>query len=186
LGKRLALIQPVGIRDRMLLGEVVAVVGRELPEGVDVHLSTWILEPIIEAYDWDRRQYRADAMNFYLYKHYIEGVPGGVASKLLVVGIVNGDGYVEGLNFVFGLASPQISTATVYTSRLVSHDMSLTVTRISKEVIHELGHLLGLNHCSNPLCVMSFSNSVREVDRKGLSFCTSCALKLSRNLRTGR
>ncbi|MEM0111125.1 MAG: hypothetical protein QXO83_07380 [Desulfurococcus sp.] len=38
--------------------------------------------------------------------------------------------------------------------------------------------MLGLNHCSNQGCVMSFSNSVVEVDAKSRFFCEECARRI--------
>lgn len=89
------------------------------------------------------------------------------------VGIVNADGYVTGLNFVFGLAMG--NTAVVFTHRLVGNLMH---TRILKEVIHEVGHTLGLGHCSDPYCIMYFSNTLADTDRKGPGFCPRCRVKL--------
>lgn len=47
--------------------------------------------------------------------------------------------------------------------------------RVRKEVVHEIGHTFGLEHCSNNRCVMSFSPTVREVDRKKEHLCGSCS-----------
>ncbi|GAJ15820.1 unnamed protein product, partial [marine sediment metagenome] len=44
----------------------------------------------------------------------------------------------------------------------------------SKEVIHEIGHLLGLRHCSNPKCVMHFSNTLNDTENKDIIFCKEC------------
>ena len=174
----MAIVQPVGLGDHLLMERVIELVRREAPQRLRIHASPWPLEPPIQAYDWGRRQYRADLVNLFLYDFY----EAHKASNLLVVGVVRGDGYVEGLNFVFGLASPQLSVATVYTARLEAPSLDRTVSRIAKEVLHEMGHLLGLNHCSDPSCVMSFSNTVDEVDRKGPGFCERCLRKLSSRL----
>jgi len=100
---------------------------------------------------------------------------------LLVVG---GDAYVPGLNFVFGQAMLGAGVAVVYTERLRPEfygepgDESVLRLRLLKEALHELGHGFGLEHCPNPRCVMSFSNSIVEVDRKEPRYCGRCAAKL--------
>ena len=43
-----------------------------------------------------------------------------------------------------------------------------------KEAVHELGHTLGLAHCPNAKCVMHFSNSLADTDRKGSVLCPVC------------
>ncbi|MFP3310624.1 MAG: pentalenene synthase [Caldivirga sp.] len=93
------------------------------------------------------------------------------------VAVVNADGYVPGLNFVFGVAEGDY--ALVFTARLLGE---LLVTRILKEVIHEVGHTLGLGHCENPSCVMHFSNTLMDTDRKGPGFCPRCMVKVRRAL----
>jgi archaemetzincin len=40
--------------------------------------------------------------------------------------------------------------------------------------VHELGHVFGLEHCPDPECVMHFSNSLLDTDRKSTSFCSQC------------
>lgn len=94
--------------------------------------------------------------------------------------LADADGYVPGLNFVFGLAIPGLKVATVFLQRLrLWTDRANYIRRVVKEVLHELGHVLGLEHCKNGLCVMSFSNSVLDVDRKLPKFCGRCARKLA-------
>lgn len=90
----------------------------------------------------------------------------------IVLGILDVDAYVEPLNFIFGLALPTLSVATVYVARLRAWaSRGLFLARVRKEVIHELGHVFGLEHCRDKRCVMSFSNSLAEVDRKDYRMC---------------
>ena len=97
----------------------------------------------------------------------------------VIVGIVEGDAYVEGLNFIFGIASSALRTALVFTSRLRwMAGEELFRERVFKEIMHELGHVFGLSHCNNSECVMSFSNSVLDVDRKSWKYCINCFTKL--------
>jgi len=53
--------------------------------------------------------------------------------------------------------------------------------RAATEAIHELGHTYGLSHCSDPTCVMWFSNTLSESDRKGTRFCQAHARELAGN-----
>ncbi|MDZ7373553.1 MAG: archaemetzincin family Zn-dependent metalloprotease [candidate division KSB1 bacterium] len=95
------------------------------------------------------------------------------------------DLFVEGLNFVFGEADPGRRVAIVSTHRLRWSYGGGAVppgqyeSRLVKEAVHELGHVFGLGHCPDPGCVMYFSNSILDTDRKGKDFCPRCRAKLS-------
>jgi len=99
-----------------------------------------------------------------------------------ILGIVDHDLYVPELNFVFGEASRK--TAVISLTRLrqtfyhLPEDQNLFHQRVLTEAVHELGHTYGLGHCSNPRCVMFFSNSLKDTDRKGSEFCQKCKSKL--------
>lgn len=104
-------------------------------------------------------------------------------SENIGLGVTGKDIYSEGLNFVFGQASPNHNSAVLSIHRLNpsylgESDESLFFERIKKEAVHEIGHVLGLKHCPNDRCVMHFSNNIRSVDIKGRNLCDSCKNKL--------
>ena len=98
----------------------------------------------------------------------------------VILGVTGVDLTAPGLNFVFGLADPQSRAAVISLARLYPEfygqprDPRRFKARAVKEAVHELGHLLGLGHCPDPACVMSFSNSLADTDRKGPGFCQAC------------
>ncbi|MFQ6084739.1 MAG: archaemetzincin family Zn-dependent metalloprotease [Candidatus Bathyarchaeia archaeon] len=100
-----------------------------------------------------------------------------------LLAITNVDLYSGDLNFIFGESECPGRVSLVSTYRLMSElygeppHRSLFLERCLKECIHELGHSFGLAHCSEPHCVMCFSNSVLDTDRKSPSFCPSCKRK---------
>jgi len=97
-----------------------------------------------------------------------------------ILGVTDVDIYVQGLNFVFGEAQCPGKAAVISLYRLrpefygAPNDERLFLERTAKEAIHELGHTLGLRHCSNPLCVMHFSLNIGMTDLKQAEFCSSC------------
>jgi archaemetzincin len=96
-----------------------------------------------------------------------------------ILGVTNRDLYIEGLNFVFGLADSPGKAAVISLSRLsAGTNESAFHARAVKEAVHELGHTRGLGHCADPQCVMAFSNSLTDTDKKGKEFCSRCSRKL--------
>jgi archaemetzincin len=103
-----------------------------------------------------------------------------------ILGITDIDIFVPSLNFVFGEAECPGKAALISLWRLRPEfykqpsDNELFAARSTKEAVHELGHTLGLRHCSNPFCVMYFSNSIFETDRKQSLFCSKCYSKVEK------
>lgn len=131
-------------------------------------------DPPRETFSIRRAQYNASKLVTWILKYK-------VSIDSYIIGLLNYDAYVEGLNFVFGIANPFYKAAIVFTHRLYSVNIALYRERIKKEVFHELGHLLGLKHCENKKCVMRFSNSILDTDHKSWRYCEKClkALKQS-------
>jgi archaemetzincin len=98
----------------------------------------------------------------------------------------------NGRESLFGLANSDMSSCIVSTYRLFQgiHDNTYTdpqtaMARIRKEVLHEVGHVLGYTHCRNQHCVMNFSIDVASVDNKPEQLCRECRMSLSLSDDTG-
>jgi archaemetzincin len=92
--------------------------------------------------------------------------------------------YVPGLNFVFGEVDIYFGVVLISRARQrrenygLRPDRKLFRERAVKEAVHELRHVCGLDHCTHPDCIMYFSNSISDTDRKGPGFCRLCRERL--------
>jgi archaemetzincin len=97
------------------------------------------------------------------------------------------DLFVPVLTHIFGEAELEGRYSIVSLCRLheefytseTSH--SLLLERSYKEIIHELGHNVGLRHCKDWKCVMHSSSGIEEVDIKGYLFCADCHILAKNN-----
>ncbi len=104
----------------------------------------------------------------------------------IIVGVTDVDLYSSILNFVFGEAQFNGSAAIVSCRRLRDTFYGLpdnpvrVLDRLEKEVVHEIGHVVGLTHCPDYRCVMHASACVEEIDLKTVVFCRGCEVELRR------
>lgn len=129
---------------------------------------------ISKAYDSRRNQF--DAVKLLEENNKLEN------SSFYTLLVFDQDIFVSYLNYVFGLAMGKIAIISTYRLR-IDADNEKYCQRCKKEAIHEIGHLMGFNHCSNKKCVMYFSNSIFDTDNKDYRFCETCRKKLELILR---
>jgi len=172
-------ILPLGFTDEAFLSKLSERLGTILGQAVEILQSE--AEPS-HAFDSRRKQYSASD----ILKEISSKRSSGTGK---IIGITDVDLYVSGLNFVFGQAHLRGQAAIISLARLrpsfyrEEEDSRLLFSRTVKEAVHELGHTYGLTHCSDRGCVMSFSNSIRDVDLKGENFCESCKRRYDEILR---
>lgn len=128
---------------------------------------------ISEFYDPVRRQYNGNKL-----LHEVDTFNGTDNSK--TIGLLSVDLFIPILTFIFGQAQLGGHSAIASQYRLSNErygmpaDENLLLQRFTKEVIHELGHTLGLIHCHTPDCVMQSSTYVEDIDQKEAQLCAKC------------
>ncbi len=174
------IIIPLGEVDFVLLNRVSAKLISYFGVDVDMAQGAKLAE---EAFNPTRGQYYSTVIlnKLELLKN---------TSRELTLGITEEDLYIPSLNFVFGEADPIAKVAIVSTFRLKQENYSfldteeLFFSRVLKEAVHQLGHLVGLLHCNNPKCAMYFCNALAEVDKKTGRFCDNCMRRLYKTVPT--
>jgi archaemetzincin len=170
-------ILPIGQVDATITLRIQENLMRIFPDTICLVIDEQL--PLSEkAFDKKRKQYRSNVI--------LSEVQGYAAEKKdlnRVLGVVDADIFVSELNFVFGEAACPGKAALISLWRLKPEfygappNMELFAERSLKESVHELGHTLGLKHCSRSSCAMYFSNSIFDTDRKQSLFCDQCYLQ---------
>jgi len=135
--------------------------------------------PLTRSFRAERKQYDADIL--------LDELSHQIISEGPMVFLVREDIFSEPMNFVFGLTRGKACIVSL--ARLdprfydPAEDNAIANARfkerILKEVLHELGHSLGLPHCEDKRCTQVFSDCIDGVDFKEKSFCAKCRKALN-------
>lgn len=90
-------------------------------------------------------------------------------------------------NYVFGQASYEdgVGVTSIYRfsdGHLSDSNFNESLERLIKISSHEIGHMFGISHCLNAVCVMNGTNSLPETDFHFARACSLCQQKLNSNL----
>jgi archaemetzincin len=162
-----------------VLGRIAEGFERILPDTLATVFDTHLDLPVL-AFDKRRIQYYSTQILDNILDYYGRR---GLVDRVLA--IIDADIYSSELTYVFGEAFTPGKVALVSLWRLkpefygADDDLSLYAMRVLKESIHEMGHTFGLEHCPRSFCVMHFSNSIFDTDKKQSLFCDQCFLQAS-------
>ncbi len=161
-------VEPVALTVQSVVGVPV----RVLPH-------TLALERV---FDSSRKQYNSSLL-------LTQILPLQETLKGKLIALVDVDLYVPILTFVYGEAQLDGPAAIVSLHRLrnsfygIDENRHILIDRLTKEVIHELGHTYGLFHCHQFECVMRASTYVEEIDLKKETLCEHCSTLLSQKVK---
>jgi archaemetzincin len=131
-----------------------------------------------EFYDPARRQYNGNLLLKQMDQDFS-------VDQTKTLCLFNVDLFIPILTYIFGQAylGGNIGIASMY--RLgnerygIQADSAVLRDRFLKEIVHELGHLYSLIHCTDPVCVMRSSTYVEDIDQKNHTLCPVCRTKLN-------
>lgn len=127
------------------------------------------------AFDPARRQHSSTLM-------LRDALPRRPSDAIRLFVLTEADLFIPMLSFVYGQAQLSGPVAVLSFARLRQEFYSLPpnhplfLLRVRKETLHEIGHTFGLTHCTDPLCTMSLSTNIHQLDLKQGAFCADCTV----------
>ena len=80
---------------------------------------------------------------------------------------------------VFGFGYIGQAGCVVSTFRIYHKNLATVVLRMQKIALHEIGHNLGLAHCTNNNCFMrDAAESIKTIDQVEINLCENCKSKI--------
>jgi archaemetzincin len=157
----------------------VGVIARQPLDWIEAAAADWFPFPVARlvamalpegAYDAVRGQYRSVE----ILKAIAQSAPADAAR---ILGVTEADLAIPALTFLFGQAQFDGPVALVSLCRLrqefygLTPDAALLRERLTKEMLHEMGHTFGLAHCPDANCAMCLSADLTLVDAKSERYC---------------
>jgi archaemetzincin len=101
-----------------------------------------------------------------------------------LLGVLDEDLFLPDSPFIFGESDREAHIGLLAIGRLKQGtDYEGFRHRLQVEGLHQAGHLVGLSYCEDQRCVMSLSQSVKEVDKKHATLCHVCRNELAKIMR---
>ena len=94
------------------------------------------------------------------------------ATKSVSLWLLDGELYYPEIGGIFGCSTKQ--------SALLS-GLGMELEILAKESLHEVGHLLGLDHCME-VCIMNISHSIEQAQEKSSHLCETCSTFLRKKI----
>ncbi len=139
-----------------------------------------VLAPILQDIEFarnpDRNQYHSTPI--------LEKLASLAPSRAMkVAALCRVDLFIPILTYVYGEAQLNGRTCIVSSYRLEdgiagSEPTERFISRMAKEIIHEIGHTFDLRHCPDPVCLMHYCRDESDVDHKSDQFCRYCKVLL--------
>jgi len=171
------ILSPVGKVQREILDPIL----RAIPQAFGFCARTIaLLDGVDFAFDRTRVQYHSTPI---LKKLAMAAPP----QALKVIAVTEVDLFIPILTYVYGEAQLGGKACILSTHRLRDalsppKNQNIYLERVVKEAIHELGHTFNLRHCQDPVCIMHYCHSIKDVDRKNDQFCRYCKVLLQDEL----
>ncbi len=164
--------------DMELLMDLKRHIPQVLPRNLSIRAEVGLTLPIPRtSFNSRRNQYLATA-----FLDALEELP---LPTTRVIGVANVDLYAPDLRYVFGQARILGREGIISLARLRQEYYSkppnrdLLIQRARVEVVHELGHTFGLEHCFDHHCAMFLSNGIAHTDRKSDEYCPQCKSEIA-------
>ncbi len=162
-------------------------VARTISQILDIPVQVHNSPLLYNGYSVSRRQFDATSilscLDTYKRRNLISG-------PLLLV--ISDDIFRPASRYIFGLARPVTGSSVISCARLdnlfwdLPADDDALIGRLITEGAHEIGHVLGLDHCTDPRCIMSNPRCLDDLDQKKPWLCENCVRKLTGHRESSR